>query len=90
MTYYELLKSSATETGLSASAVKQVIESLSKHIAEEAKAGNVVRLPALGTFSRLDRAARQGRNPQTGQTITIPANSSIKFKAGKAINDALN
>lgn len=90
MTYTELVKAIAEETGLTAVAVKQVVESLSEHIVEEIKAGNTVRIPALGTFSRLDRAARQGRNPSTGEAVTIPAMTTIKFKAGKAANEDLN
>jgi DNA-binding protein HU-beta len=54
------------------------------------KNGDSVTLVGFGTFSVSDRAARTGRNPRTGEAITIPASKSPKFKAGKALKDALN
>lgn len=90
MTYTELLKSIAEENDLSVLAVRQVLDSLCRNIIEEAQNGKTVRIPSLGTFSRLDRAERPGRNPTTGETVMIPANSTIKFKAGKSVLEALN
>lgn len=59
-------------------------------VAEQLKAGDKVQLVGFGTFEVSERAAREGRNPQTGETMTIAACKAPKFKAGKALNDAIN
>ena len=56
-------------------------------VAEELKAGEKVQLVGFGTFEVSERSARQGRNPQTGETIEIAASRTPKFKAGKALKD---
>lgn len=59
-------------------------------VAEQLKAGDKVQLVGFGTFEVSERAAREGRNPQTGKTMKIAACKAPKFKAGKALKDALN
>ena len=59
-------------------------------ITEELKKGEKVQLVGFGTFEVSERAEREGRNPQTKETITIPASKAPRFKAGKALKDALN
>ena len=59
-------------------------------ITEELKKGEKIQLVGFGTFEVSERAEREGRNPQTKQTITIPASKAPKFKAGKALKDAIN
>ena len=59
-------------------------------VAEQLKAGDKVQLVGFGTFEVSQRAAREGRNPQTGETMTIAACKAPKFKAGKALKDAIN
>ena len=59
-------------------------------VAEQLKAGDKVQLVGFGTFEVSERAAREGRNPQTGETLTIAACKAPKFKAGKALKDAIN
>ena len=59
-------------------------------VAEQLKAGDKVQLVGFGTFEVSERAAREGRNPQTGKTMSIPASKAPKFKAGKALKDAIN
>ena len=59
-------------------------------VAEQLKAGDKVQLVGFGTFEVTERAAREGRNPQTGETMTIAACKAPKFKAGKALKDAIN
>ena len=59
-------------------------------VAEQLKAGDKVQLVGFGTFEVSERAAREGRNPQTGETMKIAACKAPKFKAGKALKDALN
>jgi DNA-binding protein HU-beta len=67
-------------------AVDAVVEVIKKAL----KKGDTVTLVGFGTFSVRKRAARQGRNPQTGDTIKIKASKSPAFKAGKALKDAVN
>ena len=59
-------------------------------VAEQLKAGDKVQLVGFGTFEVSERAAREGRNPQTGETMTIAACKAPKFKACKALKDAIN
>ena len=59
-------------------------------VAEQLKAGDKVQLVGFGTFEVSERAAREGRNPQTGETMTIAACKAPKFKAGKALKDLIN
>ena len=59
-------------------------------VTEQLKAGDKVQLVGFGTFEVSERAARAGRNPQTGKTMTIAACKAPKFKAGKALKDAIN
>ena len=59
-------------------------------VAEQLKAGDKVQLVGFGTFEVSERAAREGRNPQTGETMTIKASKTPKFKAGKALKDMMN
>ena len=59
-------------------------------VAEQLKAGDKVQLVGFGTFEVSERAAREGRNPQTGAVMKIPASYAPKFKAGKALKDAVN
>ena len=57
---------------------------------EELKKGEKIQLVGFGTFEVSERAAREGRNPQTGKAMPIPASKAPKFKAGKALKDEVN
>ena len=59
-------------------------------VTEQLKAGDKVQLVGFGTFEVSERAAREGRNPQTGETMTIAASKAPKFKAGKTLKDMVN
>ncbi|MEZ5934861.1 MAG: HU family DNA-binding protein, partial [Alphaproteobacteria bacterium] len=61
-----------------------------EHLQTSLSQGEKISLPGVGQFEIAERAARQGRNPQTGETISIPASKAVKFKAGKALKDAVN
>ena len=78
----ELVAAMAKETNLSRKDVEAVLKSFTDVVASELKKG--------GTFEVSKRAAREGRNPQTGETMTIEASKSPKFKAGKALKDVVN
>jgi DNA-binding protein HU-beta len=78
----------ATDTSKAdaAKAVDAVFETISAAL----KSGDGVQLIGFGSFSVADRAAREGRNPRTGETLQIAASKQPKFKAGKALKDAVN
>lgn len=59
-------------------------------VTESLRAGESVKIPRLGSFAVSERAARKGRNPATGQSITIKASKGVRFKAGKDLKEALN
>ena len=81
----------AAKSGISKSnasaALDALIEAIEKALTNSA-AGDGVRVPGLGTFTVRQRAARAGRNPQTGQPIQIAASKSVGFKAAKNLKDA--
>ncbi len=58
-------------------------------LAKAVRKGHGVRLPGIGSFSVVPRAARTGRNPQTGKPITIPARKAVKFRVAKGLSDGL-
>ena len=66
------------------------VEATIKAIQDAVIAGDKVQLIGFGTFETVERAERQGRNPKTGETMTIAASKAPKFKAGKAFKDAVN
>ena len=87
MTYTDLIKAVSTDANCSQTLVKQIIETLSNHVAREVRAGVPLRIPALGTFSSSKREERLGRNPATGGPVVIPAKMMVKFRAGKILQD---
>ncbi len=89
MTKVELIEKMATEASISKAAAQKAMDSFMDGIKKALKKGNKVTLVGFGTFSVGKRAARKGRNPQTGETIKIKASKSPKFKAGKAFKDAI-
>jgi DNA-binding protein HU-beta len=80
----------AASTGTSKSDAASIIDSVFDTIAGALKSGDSVQLVGFGSFSVTDRAAREGRNPRTGETIQIAASKQPKFKPGKGLKDALN
>jgi DNA-binding protein HU-beta len=86
----ELIELVGSKTNLSKADAADAVEAVFKGIQETLKNGDSVTLVGFGTFSVSERASRTGRNPRTGEVITIPASKSPKFKAGKALKDALN
>lgn len=86
----ELIELVGSKTNLSKADATEAVETVFKGIQDTLQKGDSVTLVGFGTFSVSERAARTGRNPRTGEAITIPASKSPKFKAGKALKDALN
>ena len=86
----ELVAAMAEKTQLSKKDADLALKAFIDVVSEEMQKGEKVQLVGFGTFEVSERAAREGRNPQTGETMTIAASKSPKFKAGKALKDAVN
>ena len=86
----ELIDTIADSADISKAAAGRALDGFVAAVTEALKSGDQVSLIGFGTFSVRERAARQGRNPQTGQSITIAASKNPAFKAGKALKDAVN
>lgn len=86
----ELVAAMAEQTQLSKKDAEAALKSFTDVVADELKKGGKVQLVGFGTFEVSERAAREGRNPQTGETMTIKASKTPKFKAGKALKDMMN
>jgi DNA-binding protein HU-beta len=86
----ELVEAIAKDAKISKAAADKALKALTDTIEKELKKGEKVALIGFGTFEVSKRAARTGRNPQTGETIKIKAAKTPKFKAGKALKDAVN
>ena len=86
----DLVDAVAERTGLARSDAARAIEAVLGAVTDALKAGDTVALSGFGSFAAKTRAARTGRNPRTGETLSIPASRAPAFKAGKALKDALN
>ena len=86
----ELIAAIAEKTELSRKDAEKSLKAFTEVVEEELKKGEKIQLVGFGTFEVSERAAREGRNPQTGETLQIAASKSPKFKAGKALKDAIN
>lgn len=86
----ELVAAMADKAGLTKKDANAALKAFTEVIEETLKAGDSIQLVGFGTFEVAERAERTGRNPQTGAEMVIPASKAPKFKAGKALKDALN
>ncbi|HKJ75355.1 MAG TPA: HU family DNA-binding protein [Alphaproteobacteria bacterium] len=86
----DLIASVADSAEISKADATKAVDAVLSSIAKSLKKGDEVRLVGFGTFSVSKRAATEGRNPRTGEKIKIPASKQPKFKAGKALKDAVN
>jgi len=86
----DLIANVANETGLPRQDAAKAVESVFAVIASALKEGDEVRLVGFGTFTVSERAASQGRDPRTGESISISASKQPKFRAGKGLKDSLN
>ena len=86
----ELVAAMAEQTNLSKKDAEKALKAFTDVVAEELKKGEKIQLVGFGTFEVSTRAAREGRNPQTGETMEIKASKTPKFKAGKALKDMMN
>ena len=86
----ELVDAIAADTELSKAAAQRALDSVVENIIKAVTKGDTVQLVGFGSFSTGKRAARTGRNPQTGEEIKIAAATTVKFSAGKSFKEAVN
>lgn len=86
----EILEALAEKTGESKAAVERVYNATFDLIKDELSKGNKVSVAGFGTFKISERSARDGRNPQTGETIKIAASKGVSFKAGTELKSVVN
>ncbi|SEW35070.1 HU family DNA-binding protein [[Clostridium] fimetarium] len=86
----ELVSAIAEKAELTKKDSEKALKAFTEVIAEELKKGEKIQLVGFGTFEVSNRAARTGKNPQTGAAIDIPASKAPKFKAGKALKETVN
>ena len=86
----ELVTAIAEQTQLSKKDAEAALKAFTDVVADELKKGGKVQLVGFGTFEVSERGEREGRNPQTGETMIIKASKTPKFKAGKALKDMMN
>jgi len=89
MTQSQLIKHLAKSCEVSNRTSKQILDTLADTAIKEVKKSGAFVVPGLGKLVRVDRKARLGRNPATGETINIPAKRVVKFRVAKAVKDAL-
>jgi DNA-binding protein HU-beta len=89
MTQTQLVRSLAEGNEVSNKTAKALLEGLAAMAIAEVKKNGVFVLPGIGRLVRVDRKARTGRNPATGETIKIPAKKVVKFRVAKAAKDAI-
>lgn len=85
----ELIAAVAEQAGITKTQAGKAIEAITDNIAAAMHKGESVTLAGFGTFHAKDRAARTGRNPQTGESVEIPARRIPSFKPGKGLKDAV-
>ena len=86
----ELIEHIAQTAGISKTQATAALQAVETGVIDTLATGGTVELKGFGTFSVKDRASRPGRNPKTGEVITIPATKVPTFKAGKALKEAVN
>ena len=86
----ELIQKLKDECGLNTKQITEVLDNMIDIIEKELRSGESVRILGFGTFEKTFKPARTGRNPRTGESINIPAMSSVKFKPGKEFKKFIN
>ena len=86
----DLVAAIAEKAGLSKKDSEKALKAFEEAVTEELKKGGKVQLVGFGMFDVAERAAREGRNPQTGAAMPIPASKAPRFKVGKTLKDAVN
>ena len=90
MSRQELVEVMAEKAGLTKADATRALDAYMAAVTEALKAGKKVSLVGFGTYATSKRAAREGRNPRTGETVKIAARTAVTFKAGSKLKDAVN
>ena len=90
MNKQELIAAIAEKAEMEKDDAKKALNAFIEVVGDELKKGEKIQIVGFGTFEVSERAAREGRNPQTGESMEIKASRTPKFKAGKALKDSLN
>jgi len=85
----ELVGNIASSSGVTKADATRVLDAFMMTVQDAVQQGDQVVLPGFGSFSTVNRSARKGRNPQSGEEIQIPASRSVKFKPGKKLKEAV-
>ena len=86
----DVINAIADQAGISKKEAAAAFDAFVNYISDACQSGERCAIPGLGSFSVTERKAREGRNPRTKETITIPASKNVRFKAGKDLRDVLN
>lgn len=86
----DVINAIAEQAGISKKEATAAFDAFVNYISDSCQSGERCAIPGLGSFSVTERKAREGRNPRTKETITIPASKNVRFKAGKDLRDLLN
>jgi len=86
----EMIDAVATESGVSKADAERTLGAFFDYVVNETKKGDKVAWAGFGSFSTTQRAAREGRNPQTGEPVQIKASTAMKFSASSTLKQALN
>ncbi len=89
MTQSQMIKELAAAAGVPNKIAKTLVTSYAELAVKETKKNGVAVLPGIGRLVRVDRKARMGRNPATGEAIKIPAKKVVKFRVAKAVKDSI-
>ena len=90
MTKQTLIEAMAAKSGLTKADSSRALEAFMSTVAETLKKGDKISLTGFGTFQTTKRAAREGRNPRTGEVVKIAARKSVSFKAGSKLKETVN
>jgi DNA-binding protein HU-beta len=86
----DVINAIAEQAGISKKEATAAFDAFVNYISDTCQSGERCAIPGLGSFSVTERKAREGRNPRTKETISIPASKNVRFKAGKDLRDVLN
>lgn len=86
----DVINAIAEQAGITKKEATAAFDAFVNYISDTCQSGERCAIPGLGSFSVSERKAREGRNPRTKETITIPASRNVRFKAGKDLRDLLN
>lgn len=89
MTQTQMVRELAEATGVNGKVAKQFVQTLGEMAIRETKKNGMFVIPGVGRLVRVERKARTGRNPATGESIKIPAKKVVKFRVAKAVKDAI-